>query len=787
MENLLRKNNIMFHEKERKIKAIMKEESNNKCIDCNNEKPEYISLNNACFICKNCFKIHQELPLNISKTVKNNLKSLTLKELQYLFFGGNKKILEFMKYEYPKLIKLKPLIAYKTIAMEYYRHWLKYLIEGGNKPHKPDIEFAYKSIDEIGCINKNLLLNNNNNAGNVITIDFFNDCYNYNDKFNHTITNFINKKNNRNNNNNQALFGTDKNFYIKMNNSTNKNEYINSNNDINKKYINTQTLNLFSHTPNSFIPKTNTFVNNLKTSNINNYKQKSIEEIILYNNSITNRRPEVPSIINQNIIMNRNDKILKPFKTTNRIYVKPKHKILKSFEKINISNRKMLDYNTNKEIKVIEIRNDKIKDKDRENNNNIDNNDNKDFIKVKLKKSCRCSKDFKKLELNDEIRNKIFIDKNIINSNINNFNNFVNTNDDKNINDKIIKNNIRIKLTKKIFNYNLNNLNNLNKESDSKRKNEIKNNKDTKSTNESRNITNNIQTYRNDINNNIIFKKKNLKNYFFVNLCKKNKRNFTAMKLSQFEILPKKKMNITTDESNDDSLRSRSANRTLSLNKSMKLFYSKYPKKLNNSKSKKKKLNDSKNSKKILKEKDKKKEKKEKKRQKIRKEKSEIIKSLKILLKKKNELSRREESEEEEDEDEEYEKEEEEEYEEEEENNDSEDSNNFEEKQLKSKRNKSNQKININIVKKKKDLKKKVIYINEKSKSKSKSRNKSKIKRINSSSERENEEEEEEKKVFKQKKNITNRNKKKIHSAQSQEGLKKGIDKDYIRVKYKKK
>ena len=52
MENLLRKNNIMFHEKERKIKSILKEESNNKCIDCNNPKPEYISLNNACLFVK---------------------------------------------------------------------------------------------------------------------------------------------------------------------------------------------------------------------------------------------------------------------------------------------------------------------------------------------------------------------------------------------------------------------------------------------------------------------------------------------------------------------------------------------------------------------------------------------------------------------------------------------------------------------------------------------------------------------------------------------------------------
>ncbi len=43
MESLLRKNNIMFHEKERKIKAILKDESNNKCIDCQNSKTEYIS------------------------------------------------------------------------------------------------------------------------------------------------------------------------------------------------------------------------------------------------------------------------------------------------------------------------------------------------------------------------------------------------------------------------------------------------------------------------------------------------------------------------------------------------------------------------------------------------------------------------------------------------------------------------------------------------------------------------------------------------------------------------
>ena len=192
MENLLRKNNIIFHEKERKIKSIIKELSNHKCIDCNKQNPEYISLNNAVFICQTCFRKHQKFPLSISNLLKNNLSSLTLKELQYLYFGGNKKMLEFMKYEYPKLIKLSPSFVYKTIAMEYYRNWLKYIIEGGIKPTKPKEEIAYKSVEDKDIITNNNLEKNKDN--NVITIDFYNDCYKYNDKYNRTITGFINNK-----------------------------------------------------------------------------------------------------------------------------------------------------------------------------------------------------------------------------------------------------------------------------------------------------------------------------------------------------------------------------------------------------------------------------------------------------------------------------------------------------------------------------------------------------------------------------------------------------------------
>ena len=261
MENFLRTNNIMFHEKERKIKKILKDESNNKCIDCNNGKPDYISLNNACFICKNCFKRHQKFPFNISKTIKNNLKSLTLKELQYLYFGGNKKLLEYIKYEYPKLINLNPSYMYKTIAMDYYRNWLKFLIEGGTKPSKPDIEIAYKLID-----NKDYTINNTNSNmdNNVITIDFFNDCYNYKDKYNHKITNFINKNNKNKINNKISNINTNNNIELNYNEiyGTHRNYYNINNNNIRSNYRN-------RNRNNNNLSNTNNNTNNTNNTNCN--------------------------------------------------------------------------------------------------------------------------------------------------------------------------------------------------------------------------------------------------------------------------------------------------------------------------------------------------------------------------------------------------------------------------------------------------------------------------------------------------------------------------------------
>ena len=471
MENLLRKNNIMFHEKERKIKSILKEETNNKCIDCNNLKPEYISLNNACFICKNCFKKHQKFPFNISKTIKNNLTSLTLKELQYLYFGGNKKLLEFMKYEYPKLINLNRSFAYKTFAMDYYRKWLKFLIEGGDRPFKPDIEIAYKSIEDKEYYNKKYL--NNKNEIDVITIDFYNDCYNYNDKNNNSITNFINKNNIKSNifNNNGIKYKY--NYQKSIDRDISKENY--------NRYINTQTIDLFSHTQSNFKPKSNAFNNNYILDKRNNYREKSSENIFIDNNKKFEYQNSLRKFKNEDNKTPNNDRGIKAFKTNNKIYIKPTYNALKSFEKNAIIINKMKDMKE-------KIKNEEEKEIKKENNIEV--------IEIKVK---RGKKNIDKKEKKE--------DKGYINYQENfNQNNIIQEKRNSDVLCRISKGDINKRINKKNKNYSLNELDIITE----RKKNNIENNIYIKNNinTENINIINNIKDYNIINNNNIIFKKK---------------------------------------------------------------------------------------------------------------------------------------------------------------------------------------------------------------------------------------------------------------------------------------
>ena len=162
--------------KEKKIFEINQEENNKKCFDCQSPNPKYISLFNGIFICSNCVNdIHSKLDSNISLILDNELNNLSIKDIQYLYYGGNKKLLDFINYEYPTLKSLSKNKLYLTKAMEYYRQWLKYLIDEGQKPLKPTFEESNELINDIKK------KSNKKKKGNVITIDFLNNYYNYDD------------------------------------------------------------------------------------------------------------------------------------------------------------------------------------------------------------------------------------------------------------------------------------------------------------------------------------------------------------------------------------------------------------------------------------------------------------------------------------------------------------------------------------------------------------------------------------------------------------------------------
>ncbi len=133
------------------LKEIMNDELNYECFDCHRayKTPEYVSLNNAIFLCADCAEIHRQLPDYISVIVPNRIKNFSNEQLKLLYYGGNRKLLEFISYEYPKLRYLDPDIRYKTVAMEYYRKYIRANAFDLEFPEKPSPNVAYKYNKKI--------------------------------------------------------------------------------------------------------------------------------------------------------------------------------------------------------------------------------------------------------------------------------------------------------------------------------------------------------------------------------------------------------------------------------------------------------------------------------------------------------------------------------------------------------------------------------------------------------------------------------------------------------------
>ena len=116
--NYYKKNSALETIKKKKISLILKDPYNKICFECSKLNPEYISINNSIFLCKECVQNHLILSKSISFIINNDINNLSMNNIQYLSFGGNKNLKEFIINNYQNLMKLSPIYLYQTYAME---------------------------------------------------------------------------------------------------------------------------------------------------------------------------------------------------------------------------------------------------------------------------------------------------------------------------------------------------------------------------------------------------------------------------------------------------------------------------------------------------------------------------------------------------------------------------------------------------------------------------------------------------------------------------------------------
>ena len=303
----------------KKIEDKIKDHLNNYCVECGEENPEFISINNGIFLCRDCVQNHLNFPKNISKIKKNNIQSLTLNEIQYLLYGGNRALLNFICNEFPKLAEIPSNILYKTQAMIYYRQYLQFLINGRIPPIKPSFNSAYK----IPKLYDNISKKNNNIDQTIDKKRIYNtDLFDNNSTFK-TEYNFIRNENN----DNEQLYTNVDNNRITINNNFNNtigNKPINYDN----YYINRPKQVNFQNNNNIIIGNKMEFIDNMNIKKNNKFLKSSGKMKIKKNNDIN----EYINTINLNNINNENTDV----------YIKPKLMLSHNISKSSLMNKNNL-------------------------------------------------------------------------------------------------------------------------------------------------------------------------------------------------------------------------------------------------------------------------------------------------------------------------------------------------------------------------------------------------------------------------------------------------------------
>ena len=93
----------------------------NNCFDCGCRNPELISVNNGILICNKCGINHMTFPPGTSILINKESKIISKKEFEFIKYGGNKRLYEFILEYCPSLIYLPRNLLYISPLLNIYR------------------------------------------------------------------------------------------------------------------------------------------------------------------------------------------------------------------------------------------------------------------------------------------------------------------------------------------------------------------------------------------------------------------------------------------------------------------------------------------------------------------------------------------------------------------------------------------------------------------------------------------------------------------------------------------
>lgn len=138
-------NNSYSHQELEKIMSI---EGNNNCVDCNQEKPQWASINNSVFLCLQCAGVHRNLGVSISYVRSLMMDDWDEKQLKMLYLGGNNRFKDNFNDFNIDISNLSIEVKYLLKASDFYRRKLNAELNNEILPATPSNDEARQKIEQ---------------------------------------------------------------------------------------------------------------------------------------------------------------------------------------------------------------------------------------------------------------------------------------------------------------------------------------------------------------------------------------------------------------------------------------------------------------------------------------------------------------------------------------------------------------------------------------------------------------------------------------------------------------